>query len=256
VLDAYFEAFEDFLRTGNCDRLTQFTDGGSNPDFLNVYRNGYLKTCTDALAASYPVVGSLVGEDYFRSLARAYVEAHPPTTGTLVGYGSGFAEFLRARSNEHGLDYLADAAAIDAAWLASYFAKDEMALAPTDVESISAAGVDVSTIRVKLTPPTQLVSLHHHIVGTWVLIREQGALTSGVSLREGDNMAMVWRRDGQIHIRALEPGESAFLSTLAGVSTLEEAANSAFQADESFDLATAFAELLKNNVLQLESQHE
>ncbi len=256
MLEAYFEAFEDFLKTGNSERLARFTDVDSNPEFLNVYRNGYFKTCTDALVAGYPVVGSLVGEDYFRRLARAYVEAHPPTTGTLVGYGSRFAEFLRSRSHEHGLAYLSDAAAIDAAWLVSYFAKDVVALAPADVESISSVGVDVSTIRVKLTPPTQLVSLHHHIVETWALIRERGALTSGVRLREGDNMAMVWRLDGQIHIKALDPGESAFLSTIAGVATLEAAATRAFEVDESFDLETTFAALLKNHVLQLESQNE
>ena len=132
MLDAYFDAFEGFMRTGNTERLAGFINLETNPVVLNVYRNGYLKTCTDALAASYPVVCSLLGEDYFRRLARAYVEANPPTSGTLVGYGSHFAEFLRSRSDEHGLAYLSDAAAIDAAWLVSYFAKDVVALAPAD----------------------------------------------------------------------------------------------------------------------------
>ena len=256
MLDAYFEAFEDFLTTGNPDQLARFTDADTNTAFLKVYRNGFLKTCTDNLAASYPVVCSLVGEDYFRGLARAFVEVHPPTTGTLVGYGSHFAEFLRSRSDEHGLAYLADAAAIDAAWLVSYFAGDAVALSPADVASMSAERDDVAAARVALTPSTQLVNLHHHIVETWALIRAQGALTNSVSLREGDNAALVWRLDGQIHIKELDPGESAFLSTLAKVATLEAAATRAFEVDESFDLATTFAALLENRVLQLKTQNE
>ena len=255
MLDAYFEAFEDFLQTGRPHRLTRFIDADTDPAFLNVYRNGYIKSCTDALAASFPVVSALVGNDFFRGLARAYVEAHPPTSGTLVGYGSYFAEFLRSRSHEHGLAYLSDAAAIDAAWLASYFAADGMALAAAEVESMAADGIDVAAIRVTLTPPTQLVSLRHHIAQTWALMREQGALSSHVSLREGDNMAMVWRLNGKIHIKELDPGESAFLSTLAEVASLEAAANRASEIDESFDLATTFAALLENQILQLEEHN-
>ena len=253
MLDAYFETFEDFLRTGNPNLLARFIDGDTNPAFLNIYRNGYMKTCTDTLAASFPVVSALVGEDYFRRLARAYVEAYPPTTGTLVGYGSHFAEFLRSRSNEHRLAYLSDAAAIDAAWLVSYFAEDGAALAPVDVESMSSDGIDVSAVQVTLTPPTQLVRLNHYIAETWALIREQGALSNAVSLREGDNIAMVWRLDGHIHIKELDPGESAFLSTLAEVATLEAATIRAFEVNESFDLATTFAALLQNHILQMEA---
>lgn len=256
MLDTYFQAFEDFLDTGNPDRLARFTEADTDPAFLNVYRNGYFKTCTDALGASYPVVSSLVGEDCFRTLARAYVEAYPPTLGTLVGYGSHFAEFLRSRSKQHGLAYLADVAAIDAAWIVSYFAADVAALTPADVESMSSDGIDIAAVPVTLTPPARLVGLNHHVLESWTLIREHGALTDAVSLSEGDNMAMLWRLDGQIHVRALDHGESAFLSTLAGVATLETAATRAFAVDASFDLATTFAALLQNHILQLENHKE
>ena len=252
MLDAYFEAFEDFIKTGDPDRLLGFTAADTNPAYLSVYRNGYYRTCADSLAASYPVVRSLVGEDYFRVLAHAYIEAHPPTTGTLVGYGSHFAETLRLKIDEHELDYLPDAAAIDAAWLESYFAAEVTALTAADVELMSSDGIDVSTVQVKLSPPTRLVSLKHDIVDTWIHIREQGALTSAAGVPELDCTAMLWRLDGQIHIKALDTGESAFLSMLAGAETLEAAATGAYEVDESFDLATTFAALLQNRVLQTE----
>ncbi len=252
MLNAYFEGFESFLKTGNTDLIARFIDADSNLAILNIYRNGYLKTCTETLASSYPVVSSLVGPDYFRTLARAYIEAYPPTTGTLVGYGSRFAEFLRSRTDEHGLAYLPDAAAIDAAWLVSYFAEDGVALTPKDVEAMSSKTLDISKVSVGLTPPTRLVRLNHHIVETWALIRDHGALNNRVSLRAGDCIAMLWRVDGLIHIKELDLGESTFFSTIAGVSTLEAAANSAFEVNKSFNLATTFAAMLENKILQLE----
>lgn len=256
MLDAYFDGFEDYLRTGNSDALVGFTEGDTNPAFLSVYRNGYLKTCTDALASSYPVVQSLVGEDYFRGVARAYVEAHPPTKGTLVGYGKDLAEFLRSRSDKHELVYLADAAAIDEAWLSSYFAEEVSALTAADIESMNSEGIDVSAVRVTLTPPTRLVSLDHHIAATWALLREQGALTQSIRLEEGGNVAMLWRLNGKIHIKELDPAESAFMSKLAETATLEAAATKAFEIDEAFDLSTTFSALLQNYILRLEHNQQ
>ena len=256
MLEGYFDAFEDYLRTGKSDALAEFAEAEANPAFLSVYRNGYLKTCTDALAASYPVVRSLVGEDYFRRLAQSYVENHPPTRGTLVGYGNRFAEFLQVRPDEHELAYLPDMVAIDAAWLESYFAGDASALTATDVRTMSADGIDVSTIKVRFTPPVRFVKLQYDVADTWAVLREQGTLSDSVSLNCSDNTVMLWRLEGKIHIKVLDPGESAFLSEIAGVATLESAATAAIRVDESFDLASTFAALLTNKILQQDNNKQ
>jgi hypothetical protein len=151
------------------------------------------------------------------------------------------------------LAYLPDAAAIDTAWLESYFAEDGVALTPTDVQAMSSKTIDVSTVSIGLTPPTRLVRLDHHMVETWALIRDHGALNNRVSLRAGESIAMLWRVEGHIRIKELDLGESTFLSTIAGVSTLEAAANKAFAVDQSFDLVKTFAALLENKILQLET---
>lgn len=253
MLDRYFTSFEDFLLSGDPGSLAAFTDTDTDPAFWRVYRNGYLKTCTDSLKASYPVVCAMVGEDYFRGLARAYVEENPPTTGTLVGYGSDFAAFLRARPDAQDLPYLADSAAIDAAWLASFFAADGMPLSATDVEQMGARGVDVATVGVVLTPPTQRIELRHQIADVWAEIRDRGRLDHKVSVEAKDNQVMLWRLQGQIHIRQLDVGEAAFLAAVEQGTTLAAAADAAFVVDPEFDLAATFAALLQNAVLQMEN---
>ena len=67
---------------------------------------------------------------------------------------------------------------------------------------------------------------------------------------------MLWRRGAQIHIKALSDAESAFLNALADIGTLEMAAVAALDVDKSFDLATTFAALLQNQILQLESHNK
>ena len=95
MLDAYFSAFEEFLTTGETTAIAEFMDEQANPAFLSVYRNGFLRTCTDVLMGNYPVVRAIVGDDYFRDLARGYIDQYPPTRTTLVGYGERLADFIR-----------------------------------------------------------------------------------------------------------------------------------------------------------------
>ncbi len=251
MLDAYFSAFEDFLTTGETAAIAEFIDEQANPALLSVYRNGYLRTCTDGLAANYPVVRAIVGNDYFRDLARAYVDQYPPTRSTLVGYGERLTDFIRQREGENGLDYLADAAAIDAAWLESYFAAEGLPLAPADIEHMGAKDTDVTAVGVHLTPHVQLVQIEHSIVDTWAMLRDHGELAEAVALTKRVHLAMLWRLDGHIHIKALDDAESAFINTLADVATLGDAAARAYEVDASFDLAETFAALLQNNILQL-----
>lgn len=253
MLDAYFDAFEDFLRTGDRSRIEAFIDAESNVAALSVYRNGYLKTCRDVLASSFPVVRILVGDDYFSALARAYVEAHPPALGTLIGYGGQFPGFLRSRTDERGLPYLPDVAAIDAAWLSSFFAADRAALSAAEVEAIAGNGGDLSALRVALTPQTTLVRLQYDVVTTWMQIREQGELRSRLRLTRGDYRAMLWRLDGRIFIKSLDQGELTLLDALSDGVTLGEAAALATDVDGSFDIASAFAALLENQILRLEA---
>ena len=254
MLDAYFSAFEAFLTTGETTAIAEFIDEQANPALLSVYRNGYLRTCTDGLAANYPVVRAIVGNDYFRNLARGYVAEYPPTRATLVGYGERLADFIRPAKEEHGLDYLADAAAIDAAWLKSYFAEEGLPLTPADIEHIGAKGTDVTAVRVHLTPHVQLVQIEHSIVDTWATLRDQGELTEAIALTKRAHLAMLWRLDGHINIKALDDAESAFINSLADVATLGDAAACAYAIDTSFDLAGTFAALLQNNILQLKEQ--
>ena len=55
----------------------------AQPGFA-VYRNTVAKGCIDALQANYPAVHALVGTDWLRATAHAFVHQHPPADGRLM----------------------------------------------------------------------------------------------------------------------------------------------------------------------------
>ena len=58
-------------------------DGGPAPRRFAVYRNNVLVALGNALAGAFPAVGRIVGEEFFRAMARNYVLETPPTSPVL-----------------------------------------------------------------------------------------------------------------------------------------------------------------------------
>ncbi|MEH6663986.1 MAG: putative DNA-binding domain-containing protein [Brevundimonas sp.] len=91
---------------------------------LTVYRNTAARGRIEALAANYPVVAAMVGEDWFAGAARAFMRAHPDPDPVLATYGEGFPGFLATFPPARELPYLAPAARLDRAWTEAHLAPD------------------------------------------------------------------------------------------------------------------------------------
>ena len=141
MLDEYVDAFSDYLRTGSEGALSGFCADGADLARLRVYRNGFLKSCIEALRASYPSVERIVGTERFPALARPYVETTPPRRASLVEYGEEFPRFIDDAREVHGLDYLASFAVLDRAWTEVYFAEDDGASGAAADEVVPAGGI-------------------------------------------------------------------------------------------------------------------
>ena len=68
--------------------------GASPSRRFGVYRNNVHASLIDVLAGRFPVVARLVGEEFFRAMARAYVEREPPRSAVLIRYGVSFPDFI------------------------------------------------------------------------------------------------------------------------------------------------------------------
>ncbi|MBI4997931.1 MAG: putative DNA-binding domain-containing protein [Rhodocyclales bacterium] len=102
------------------------TWNGSDPaQRFAVYRNNVVVSLIDALADTYPVVQQLVGEEFFRAMARLFALARPPDSPVMAHYGAGFAEFVAGFPPAAALPYLADVARLEYLYVQVYHAADE-----------------------------------------------------------------------------------------------------------------------------------
>lgn len=93
-------------------------------DRLAIYRSSYLGLQTDALTAIYPVVKALTGEDFFRAMAKRYLQSFPSTSGDLHEIGAQFKSFIANFTPASTLPYLGDTAALEWAWHRCFHAEN------------------------------------------------------------------------------------------------------------------------------------
>jgi hypothetical protein len=207
---------------------------------LHVYRNNHVAGLATALAAVYPVTARLVGEDFFRQLARAYIAGHPSTSGDLQAFGAVLPAFIRGQASLAALPYLADVAALEWAAHEVYHEADEQAL---DVAALARVDADAQLrIRLHLQLATRFVASPFPVLAIWHA--NQAASDDGVpsvSLADGGVRVLVARRDFEVEFRVLEVGEDRFLRALATGQPLGVAVPAALDIDPAFDVAATLA---------------
>jgi hypothetical protein len=132
---------------------------------FDVYRNNVVTGLIDALAAGFPVTSALVGEDFFRAMAGAFVRRHPPDAPILTRYGAGFPAFLERFAPVAHLPYLPDTARLERALCESYHAADSIPIDPQELAEIPAD--DLASLRLRLAPALRLLRSDWPVHAIW-----------------------------------------------------------------------------------------
>jgi hypothetical protein len=216
-------------------------------DRLQLYRNNLVISLTEALAAVYPVVQRLVGEDFFRVACREYIPQYPPRQAPLHEFGKEFPGFIKTYRPATSLDYLADVAALEWALHRAYHAADADSLDATKLQQIPEQ--QHGELRFTLHPAVQLLKSCYPVSRIWQ-VNQEGFIGDGdVSLDEGDVCIAVIRPRLEVLVQAIPRAEWEFLSVLKNGSTLDEAVEAAGCIDEAFDLATVLRFRVADNTL-------
>lgn len=210
---------------------------------LRVYRHHVFESLGAALAATFPTVQAVVGADFFRGLARAFVGQSPPCQPVLAEYGAGFPAFVGGHDAIRDLPYLADVARLDWALNLAFHASVGGGLTAADLAAIPADRLPV--LRLGLAPGTFLVASPYPLDRIW-LASQPGAAADPVDLAAGGARLLVLRKPDDAAFVALSTGEAAFVAGLGEGLSLEEAA---CRAGTDFDLSACFARLLGLGVL-------
>jgi hypothetical protein len=208
---------------------------------LRVYRHHVSHSLTAALSATFPTVRALVGEEFFRGLARAFVASTLPTQPVLSEYGEGFAGFVAGYTPASGLPYLADIARLDWALNAAFHSPAEPRLGVADLAAIPVEQLPGKSV--SLASGAAVVRSAYPVDRIWAAA-QPGASNEIVDLASGGARLLVLRRPDDAGFVSVSAGEAAFLEALAVSHTLEEAAAMALSAEAVFDLSPTFARLL------------
>lgn len=218
--------------------------GQAAPKRFAVYRNNVTTSLVDALAATFPAVEKLVGDGFFKQMARVFIAQSPPQSPLLAEYGRDFARFLDGFEPVKGLPFLADVALLDRAWLDAYHGLDAPplmpeALAKLDQEALVGA-------RFILHPAVRLVVSDFPVFDIWQAARS-GQAAAGID-PELHQAALVTRPDIDVQVYGLSHGGGVFVAALTAGQTLGDAAELAL-ADDDFDLGAMLGVLISSGAL-------
>jgi len=209
-----------------------------------VYRNNVTVSLINALADIFPAVQRLVGEDFFRDMARVYLSEEPPRSALMFEYGTGFAAFLERFEPVAELRYLPDVARMERAWLDAFHAADAEPLQPAALGAIPPEALGDATFTPH--PATRIVQSRFAAVSIFSATREQRALDGIRPLDPEDGL--ITRPADTVHVRRLPPGAAEFFTALISGTTLGEAAANTLERHPGFDLPTAISAMLEAGI--------
>ena len=220
-------------------------DGKTAPKRFNVYRNNVIASLCEALQQSFPAVESLLGEDYFKALARAFVAEHPPASPVLMWYGAELGDFIGNFPPLQAYPYLADVARAEWAWLQAYHAEDAPPLDPAEIGSV--APDDVGNVRFETHPACRVFQSGWPV---WDLLRANRFdpdADIAVDLQVPQSV-LITRPEFEVELMLLRPGGDVFVTALANGATLAEAAVAASGHADAFSLSDTLSDCLANGV--------
>ena len=228
----------------------------SDPAHLAIYRGNLGAHWSRALAASYPVLRQLVGDDFFDALARAYGRAHPSPDPDLNRFGAALPAFLGNFAPAAALPYAPDLARLEWQVHEAHYAPDADA---ADVDPDAGIGTAAAAILQTLTPdafeaaravlhPT--LRLHASPWATPALwLAHQAPDAAFPAAMDVSGHARVLRSHWQVEVKPIDAAEHAALACLAAGGSFGAALDAAFALDEAFDVGARLRDWLAARVV-------
>ena len=95
---------------------------------LTIYKRNYSGSISKTLKQIYPVCLSILGDEYFETLAQLYLSSYPSMHHDLNTYGDQFCQLMLEQCQTNpllqGYEYLPDLAQLEWLWHISYFLAD------------------------------------------------------------------------------------------------------------------------------------
>ncbi|MBU2581673.1 MAG: DNA-binding domain-containing protein [Alphaproteobacteria bacterium] len=213
---------------------------------FSVYRNNVVMSLTEVLEAYFPVVRRLVGDEYFRAMARFFIVTEPPATPVLSQYGAGFPAFIASFEPVSDLPYLADVALMEWLQQRAYHSPEGVPLTAEHLSQVNAE--DVAALRLVFHPAARFLSSSSPVFSIW-RTNTFDADVVPVGADAGPEAVLIVRPEMEVKTLLLQAGTAMFVDRLMQGATIGEAYESALEQDSAFDPAPALAALIELGAL-------
>ena len=225
---------------GERSALSPWLAPGTGEAGLSVYRNTIAKGCVDALAANFPTVLSMVGEDWFRAAAALFAREAPPTHAALLDYGEDFPSWLGRFPPAQDTPYLVGVAHLDRLRTESLFAAEAPVLTADALAALPPEAL--AETRLRLHPSVRFAAFDAGLPSLWAAAREG---REDLELSETPEALLFIRASH----RVIGEAETEFLRACRDGQTLTQAAERAGD-----DVASIFARLIADGAFMDLSQ--
>ncbi|MBT3146501.1 putative DNA-binding domain-containing protein [Neptunomonas phycophila] len=246
--------FKTSLLTSDARFLTEIK-APSEPEKdtrFNVYRNNVIVSLIDALADIFPVTLSVVGEDFFRAVARLYVVDNPPTSPVISEYGGGFSDFVRRFEPANRLPYLADLLALEHSMLVLTHNEEFSTLDQEAVAQVFSNTQDPGALQLSIPPTSQILASPFAIGSLYLAhVNKETSLLHQLDINQNEYLLLVKSHlYAQLHV--IQEEEAVFIKNLMHQKKLE----AAIPPSETFDLAQTLAKLIEWKIITHITQHD
>jgi hypothetical protein len=230
-------------RIGVPDGITSWTTSSASRRF-GIYRGNVVGALTEALAARYPVVHRLVGEQFFRAMAGGYVHTTLPSSPVLIVYGTDFPDFIAGFEPAAALPYLADVARFESAHWEAYHAEDAKPLERAAFEGLDPN--EFANAKFVMLPSLRVVTSTYPILSIW-RTNTLDEHVADVDLSKAED-ALIARPRMWVEVCPLEPGEAMLYRALSMGAPFGEAAGEALERVPGLDVARVVARVISGQL--------
>jgi len=208
---------------------------------FDIYRNNRAVSLVETLQATYPAVRKLVGDEFFSAVARAFIDAHPPTSPVLAEFGAPFGEFVSAIPGAQSIPYVHDVARIEWARNESYHSEDSDALS---LEALAGLAPDaVTEVSLVARPCLRVIQSRWPAGSLWSVSSGGLAADTRIDMQQGECVVVV-RPLWDVMVHTLSSQTAEFMLMLLDGATIGDAAASSLERDPEFDTGQNIGHLL------------
>jgi len=209
-------------------------DGVRTERGLAAYRANAGALAERALAAAFPTLQQLLGEESFASLARAFWRQQPPQHGDIGTWGGALAVFIADDEALAPEPYLADIARVE--WAVHEAERAADAAAPQGLELLGSQ--DAAALWLRLARGAVLVESPHPVATIWHAHRSDAAdrfapVREAFAAGRGETV-LIAREGWRATVRLLDAAEARFTAAVLACRPLGTALS---EAGADFDFA-------------------